>query len=67
MVTIELAYRLRFVRGLPIPVTAAETPRLAEIAARQKSLFDEIAELDKELERLYLQKTGDRYETTKEN
>lgn len=56
MLTIDMAYRLRFERALTLPVNCDfETPRLANIARRQHTLFKELDKLDQELKDMNLE------------
>lgn len=50
MIDIELAYRLRFKRGLKLPINTHYTiDRLREIANEQDDLFNRLNELDNEI------------------
>ena len=49
-ITADLARRLRFVRGLALPIDAKyESPRLQSIAVLQSALLAELQRLDEEL------------------
>jgi len=54
MISTELAYRLRFHRGLKLPLDAHyEIDRLREIAIEQSDLFDRLDILDNEILMIY--------------
>lgn len=54
-IDIDLAFKLRFKRGLLLPTDGVYTePRLKEIADEQAALFQRIGELDSELKAMYL-------------
>lgn len=53
MLTVEIASRLRFERGLLLPTEGEfETPRLKEIAVRMHEIAVEQAKLDEEIRQL---------------
>ena len=54
MITNELAYRLRFTRGLQLPIDVNyENDRLREIAIEQSDLFERLDKLDNEILMIY--------------
>ena len=54
MITSELAYRLRFTRGLKLPLDVNyENDRLREIAIEQRDLFERLDKLDNEILMIY--------------
>ena len=60
MLTTETAYRLRYERGLNLPICECEDPRVREIAIKQDIAFKIIRECDQELKELYELDRNDR-------